>query len=207
MSSAPTTVTDLADRLGVNRRRVAKWRQGEGAPADLDLDHWRAWLRRTGRTAIAARLDQVDAPLAEVAPEKPAGAIMEAAMPAPPAEPDTLQKPLPDAPQIDWDRYWKAYGNRERALTAQNERLKEDRVLIHRDEVAALLNAQATAQLATLGDTVWLAMRPLLDGVPESLRRSLRTAHDQAVLDVRSRLVQAVRDSMRAAVSPPAKGA
>jgi transcriptional regulator with XRE-family HTH domain len=193
------TVTALAERLGVNRRRVAKWRKDEGAPDGLDLDQWRTWLHRTSRTTLAGRLDIDPKALPELAPEKPAGVTTEGASKDVVLD---LAKPKPDASASEWEKYWKTYAHRERALLAASERQQAERVLIRVDEVAALLKAQATAQVSVLGDAVWLAMRPLLDGVPDSLRRALRTAHDQALADIRTRLAEEVRRSMRAAVTP-----
>ena len=200
----PDTVTDLAQRLGVNRRRIAKWRKDDHGPATLDLADWSAWLKSTGRTAILARLDPASATLAGPARETAAAAPgIPAAAPADDDLP-ALQK-LPDnASSADVDRYWKSFRNREQTLVARNTRRAQDRDLVAADEVVALLVSMATAQLEAVGDGPWLAIRPMLDGVPESLRKGLRAALGQWGIDLRARLSVLVKDHMHRVAHPTA---
>ena len=212
MIDQPQTVTDLAALLQVNRRRIAKWRELEQAPDSLDLAAWRAWLHATGRTKLVTRLDESAAPLTGVAPETAAAATI----PGAPADDldatdDTgaPQVPMPasDAPPAAWEKYYKARGNRQTALNAERQARRDARDLIEADEVKALLQAMAAGMLDALGDSIWLALRPHLDGVPDTLRKTLRTAHDQGVLAMRGRLTVVLRDKFTAITNPPAKPA
>lgn len=199
---APKTVIALAALLHVSRRRISKWRKSEGAPVGLDLPDWSTWLKHTGRTLMLARIDPGGATLAGPTPETAAAAQTTA---APPSADDGLPKlqPLPtNATAADEERYWKTSRYREQTLVARGERQRQDRELIHADEVCRLLVAMATAQLDCVGDGPWLAIRPLLDGIPESLRRSQRAALSQWNVDLRARLAVVVKDHMRRVAHP-----
>lgn len=202
-------VKALAAALGVNRRRIPKWRE-EGAPASFDPAEWSVWLKDTGRTKILARLnaDASTAPLAGPAPETAAAGTGD-------DDTDTVDltdapevpRPLPDAGPAAWEKYYKARGNRQSALNAERQARVAARDLIPASDVKALLIALAAALLESLGDTVWLAQRPHLDGVPDTLRKTLRTSHDQALLTVRARIPPLLRDKFTAIANPPAKPA
>lgn len=206
MITAPTTVTELAQTLGVNRRRIAKWREA-GAPADLDLIAWRQFLKDAGKTKILARLDTTTAPLDGLAPETAAAATDSTAADDAQIDAPEVPRPLPDAGPAAWEKYYKARGNRQTALNAERQALKDSRELVPQDEVIALLRAMASAQLEAMGDSIWLALRPHLDGVPDTLRKTLRTAHDQSLLAVRARLAVLLREKFSALTNPPAKPA
>lgn len=202
----PTTVTELAQALGVNRRRIAKWRI-DGAPDSLDLAEWRRWLTDAGKTKICERLDQATTPLAGLAPETAAAAPGETADDIDESTAPQVPMPAQDASPVAWEKYYKARGNRQTALNAERQALKDSRDLIPAAEVKALLTAMAAAQLEALGDSIWLAQRPHLDGVPDTLRKTLRTAHDQGVLAMRARLAPILRDKFTTITNPPAKPA
>lgn len=207
MIDNPTTVTDLAALLKVNRRRIAKWRASEHAPSTLDLAEWRRWLTDSGRTKIADRIDTAAAPLDGHAPKTAAAAHDHGdATPSDPRD-EEIQRPLPDAGPAVWEKYWKARNARQVTLDNEQSARIRDRDLIPQQEVLSLLRAMATAQLDALGDSIWLALRLHLDGVPDTLRKTLRTAHDQAVLAMRARLGVVLRDKFTALTNPPAKPA
>lgn len=206
MITVPTTVTELAQTLGVNRRRIGKWREA-GAPADLDLIAWRQFLKDAGKTKILARLDTTTAPLDGLAPETAAAATDSAAADDARIDAPEVPRPLPDAGPAAWEKYYKARGNRQTALNAERQALKDSRELVPQDEVLALLRAMASAQLEAMGDSIWLALRPHLDGVPDTLRKTLRNAHDQSLLAVRTRLAVLLREKFSALTNPPAKPA
>lgn len=208
----------LAAALGVNRRRISKWRE-EGAPQSFAVAEWRTWLHDTGRTKILERLTP-SASLGGPAPETAAAAPDV----PPPADPSAPEVPLPDGelecPQCHhkhrsskgaspaaWKHYWDATDKRESALNRRKERLVGERDLVPASEVKALLLATAAGLLESLGDSVWLALRPHLDGVPDTLRKTLRTTHDQAILAVRAKAAAAIREKFTALINPPAKPA
>lgn len=212
-------VKALAAALGVNRRRIPKWRE-EGAPASFDPAEWSVWLKDTGRTKILARLnaDASTAPLVGLAPADFRRAAPEGAAAAAgddDADIDAVDlttapevpRPLPDAGPAAWEKYYKARGNRQSALNAERQARKDARDLIPASDVKALLIATAASLLESLGDTVWLSQRPHLDGVADTLRKTLRTAHDQALLTVRARIPPLLRDKFTAIANPPAKPA
>ncbi len=206
MTTTPTTVTELAQLLGVNRRRIAKWRE-LGGPDSLDLIAWRQFLKDAGKTKILARLDTTNASLDGIALEGAAATTDSAADDAAQIDAPEVPRPLPDAGPVAWEKYYKARGNRQTALNAERQSLKDARELVPQDEVLALLRAMASSQLEAMGDTIWLALRPHLDGVPDTLRKTLRTAHDQSLLAVRARLAVLLREKFTALTNPPAKPA
>ncbi|HEX3133797.1 MAG TPA: hypothetical protein VHX44_09480 [Planctomycetota bacterium] len=220
MIDHPKTVTDLASVLDVNRRRIAKWRTEEQAPASLDLAEWRRWLHDSGRTKIAERIDAATSPLEGPALETAAAAVAE--LQPPNDDGKSPEVPMPEgelecpsckhkyrspagASHAAWKNYWDARDKRQSAITREKNDRVNDRDLIPADEVKALLSAMASAQLEALGDSIWLALRPNLDGVPDSLRKTLRAAHDASTLAMRGRLAAILRDKFTAITNPPAK--
>lgn len=207
----PKTVIALAALMQVSRRRISKWRKSEGAPVGLDLHDWSDWLKRTGRTVMLARLAVAagsgSATLAGPTPEAAAAAQTTATQPHADDGLPKLQALADKASPADEERYWKTYRYREQTLVARGARQQQDRELISADEGLRLLLAMATAQLECVGDGPWLAIRPLLDGVPESLRRSLRAALGQWNVDHRARLAVVVKDHMRRVAHPLPKSA
>lgn len=197
-TAAPfASVQALADILDVNRRRIAKWRE-EGAPQSLDVDLWRGWLRRTGRTKIADRIPDQMPPLAILAaPEAAAAAVPPLPGSVEPATPALG----PDATPGDQERFWRSQKWQEQALAARADRLVAERQLFPVAEVQALLAGQATAVVAALNDGVWRALLPLLDGVAPELRKALRKAHDTAVLDIRAHLARDIHERLQAALN------
>lgn len=196
-------VKALAAQLGVSRRRIPKWRL-EGGPAGVDLAAWRQWLTDTGRTKILERL--VTAPLDGPAPEAAAAADADDAD----ADSDTKlewNEPAVDASPAVWEKHWKARSNRQVALNAERAARVAARDLIEASEVRALLNAMAAALLEALGDTIWLQQRPYLDGVSDTLRKSLRAAHDQGLLTIRTKTAALLRAKFTDITNPPAKPA
>lgn len=220
----PKTVIELAALLDVNRRRIGKWRETEQAPDGLDLAAWRAWLHSTGRTKLVARLDQAAVPLTGQAPETAAAATVEAAPVVDVDDPTSPQVPMPEgelecpsckhkfrsgagASPAAWKHYWDARDKRQSAMSREKADRITDRDFIPATEVQTLLQAMAAGMIETLGDSIWLALRPHLDGVPDTLRKTLRTAHDQGVLAMRGRLAVVLRDKFTALANPPAKPA
>lgn len=204
MITAPTTVTELAALLGVSRRRISKWR-AVGAPDSLDLAAWRVFLKDAGKTKILARLDDGVAPLAGPAPETAGAATGSTDAASDDSGVPEVPKPDKDAGAAAWEKYFGATAKRQRLINERRQTLKDDRELIPVAEVHQLLIAMGAAQLEALGDTIWLALRPHLDGVADTLRKTLRTTHDQAVLTVRTRVAALIRDKFTAITNPPAK--
>lgn len=199
------SVKALAAQLGVSRRRISKWRL-EGAPAGFDQTQWHQWLTDTGRTKILERLTPTT-PLDGAAPETAAAASGVSAATAVDDNKVEWNTPAVDASPAVWEKHWKARANRQAALNAERKAREDSRDLIPATETGALLQAMAAAQLEALGDTVWLTMRPHLDGVSDTLRKTLRTAHDQALIAIRAKVVVILRDKFLAITNPPAKPA
>lgn len=207
---AAESVVELAQLCHVNRRRIAKWR-GEGAPDSLVIVDWLRFLKDTGRTKHHDRLQSAIAPLDGQAPDGTAreGAAAATDLPAVAADPNAPEVPMPeaDAGPAAWEKFWSARNKRQLALNAETVGKLNNRDLFPVAEVHDLLRATAASMLEAVGDSFWLALRPHLDGVPDTLRKTLRTAHDTNALDVRAKASALLRDKFAALTKPPAKPA
>lgn len=194
MTTSITTVQELADACGVNRRRIAKWRAlpADPAPADLDPAAWLAWLGLHRRRKAHESLQAHQAPPAPVAPAA-------AATLAPASQMSDLGGDCPPllATLVEQEAWWRAKGMREKALAAGRIRQEAERSLVPVVVVERALAGLASAAVEALGVAVWHKMRPALDGIaaerPDLLRR-LRIEHDAGVRAVRATLAARVPD-------------
>ncbi len=209
------TDAELAAVLGVNVRRISKWRKS-GAPDNKMLRLWRAWLTRTGRGTIGARIsdDAIAAQNAALglsgldlahnhpqapetapagqqpAPATPAEVLAFGALTTPTASPISSD---PSAGVTDW----RNEHSRERALLARRERETLEGQLIPTDQVLALAQRLGTAIASVLrDDVVWQQVRLELDAAaPDQLRR-LRQRHDHGLALLRDRTADAIKSAL-----------
>jgi hypothetical protein len=217
---APMIKTDaeLAQILGVNVRRISKWRKA-GAPDNKMLRLWRAWLSRTGRGTIGARIsdDAINAQNAALglsgldlghnhpqapqtapagqqpAPATPADALAFGSIATPTASTVSVISSDPSAGVTDW----RNEHSRERALLARRERETLEGQLIPTDQVLALAQRLGTAIASVLrDDVVWQEIRLELDAAaPDHLRR-LRQRHDHGLALLRDRTAGAIKSAL-----------
>ncbi len=200
-----TTDKALALACGVTRRRIYKWRAMpiDPAPAGQDPVAWLDWLLRHGRRKAHAALTAFLAPPAG-APEAPPAAKAPAPHALTPGDLDADGPPL-DAGLPLQEAWWKAKGTREKALKEARARQVEEKELVPIAVVRAALSNLATATIECLGQTIWLRMRPALDGIaserPDLLKR-LRAEHDGGVIAVRAALAVEVPAALAKAFNP-----
>ncbi len=190
------TDTALAAACHVNRRRIYKWRAIpiDPAPVGLDIVQWLDWLQRTGHRKAHAHLSNFLAPAAVPAPESPPASKPFATYATNPGDLDADAPPLESTLPLQ-EAWWKAKGSREKALAAARVRAREERETVPITIVNAALVNLATAAIEALGQTIWLTMRPSLDGIATSqpaLIKTLRASHDAGVAAVRASLAAAV---------------
>lgn len=188
----------LAEALGVNARRIYKWRKDNGAPAGRQIQTWHDWLAASrGRRPLARRLR----PFLPMDAQQLLGDQIADTQANPTGQP--LTHPPADATPAEIERHWRTAERREKARTAELQRRRLERDLIPVAEVHQILATYASATVEAITDTVWLALRPHLDldAITAAHRKALRRAHDQAIADIRRRLARGAQDAIRQALS------
>jgi hypothetical protein len=192
-------MTDLAERLGVNRRTLYKWAK-RGAPVASEPE-LRAWCKRIG-----ARLrPPLDLGLPEMSPG--AGSAAGAAViPAAPTTPTTATTPIvgPDGKEIDGpDAELKRGRLRlvdEQTAVARNQRLEQERRLLDRDDVLALMKALGTCFIAELADLPVAAAKA--GDLSTEQRRAVRRQVEQATETIRARLAADLTTRIKKLLTP-----
>lgn len=178
------TNRELAEICQVDSRRIYKWRK-QGAPQSKDLTEWHGWLAKNRKTAIAGRVSGRIAALTAAtapAPTKPAR-----------EEQSDLFGDLSAASEESIARaesIAKAQRMQDQARSARLDRLERERQLLPIKLFQRFAEASPAFVIGALENSVWRSLAPLLDGVDPALRKKLRLAHDQAVLDVRNLLAR-----------------
>lgn len=180
MIAQTSTVAELAEIIGVNRRRISKWRADEGAPGDLVVATWVAWLRKTGRERQAKDLER------GAAKRRPPDEEQQQAAVALPEDPARWQKHDADTLKA-----------REQALLARRQREVYEGRLVERADAERLFGALVAAVTAATRDGVWLAIRPMLGALPPDDQRAIRRAHDAAVRELQDDITQRYRKAAR----------
>ncbi len=189
------TTKALAAMLGVSARRITKWRAAHAAPRGLDSDDWLAWAKRMAdehpRVLYWRRLY-----------ERMPRPITVADLTAPPPDQTGIASILaPDADQPAHKLY-EHYRAEKTRLQAEAERLRLaelERRLVPVERVEAAVAALATQVLEAMNDRVWRALLPQLVGLNLSpaVERSLRRAHDSAIVEFRADIATRGRAVLR----------
>jgi hypothetical protein len=158
----------LARLCGCHRDQFRTWRK-LGAPADLDLQSWHAWLESTRRWTYATQL-------AKALPDQPAAGDS-----APAAQASTTPDPQNE---VDADRRFKI----ARALRAERELAEIDGRLVERVLLERAVQRLAAIVVERLQRGIWDVLLPALDAATPDTRRACREAHDRGILAMRSDL-------------------
>lgn len=173
MITAAITDQDLADALGVSRRRIGKWRT-EGAPESLAWADWHRWLAATKRSALACRLaDRAGLISPDTAPTTDASPGL------PPIDP-----PSPDASVLEIDRHYRAVERQAKAEAAHMQAQLMRRELVRRADVEEAVQGLVGAIIEQL-DQPWLNLQPLLVDLAPDMRAAARRAYLDGVRTAR----------------------
>lgn len=194
------SVTVLANRLGLNRRTIYKL-LARGAPGEPVEMEWRRWCKQHGvrklRPPVDAGLEGMLTPGSSTVPVSAPGAESAAGAAGSP----TATTPTEESAQAELARK-RTLLVEEQTIVARNERLRQERTLLHRDEVRNVLGAFCLAVVADLADLPAILSKALPE-FPVELRRQLRKGGEQASEHLRARFTTDIRRRVEALLASP----